>query len=74
MAGRVTRRNARSGDAPRVQAASSCSVPTSRSTGATSRTTYGRETNTVARTMPGREKMTWMPRSASHEPSQPAWP
>src|SRR3712207_8635048 len=45
--------------------ASSCSVPISRSTGATSRTTNGSETNIVASTMPGVEKITWMPLSAS---------
>ena len=39
--------------APSVAAACSCSVPISRSTGTTSRTTNGSETKIVARTMPG---------------------
>ena len=40
-------------EAPSVAAACSCSSPISRSTGATSRTTNGRETKIVASTMPG---------------------
>ena len=39
--------------APSVAAASSCSMPISRSTGTTSRTTNGSETNVVASRMPG---------------------
>jgi len=57
-----------------VLAASSCSLPISRSTGTTSRTTNGNETKIVASTIPGVEKMIWMPFSASHVPSQPLLP
>ena len=58
--------------APSVAAACSCSVPISRSTGITSRTTKGSETNIVARIMPGVEKIIWMPCSASQSPIQPS--
>ena len=61
-------------DAPSVQAASSWSVPTSRSTGITSRTTKGSVTKIVARTIPGVEKMIWIPFSVSQLPNQPSWP
>ena len=74
IAGSVTRQNVWRGLAPSVAAACSCSSPISRSTGATSRTTNGSETKIVASTMPGTAKMTWMPWSASHEPSQPSLP
>ena len=57
---------------PSVAAASSCSVPTSRSTGTTSRTTNGRQMKIVARTMPGIAKMTCMPRSSAAGPNQPS--
>ena len=43
----------RTSRAPSVAAACSCSVPISRSTGTTSRTTNGSETKIVASTMPG---------------------
>jgi hypothetical protein len=59
---------------PSVRAASSCSSPTSRSTGVTSRTTYGSDTNRVASTMPGSEKMTSTPCSDSQPPNQPRSP
>ena len=55
-----------------MAAACSCSVPISRSTGIVSRTTKGRDTNIVARIMPGTEKMIWIPCSASHSPTQPS--
>ena len=61
MAGSVTRQNVCQAPAPSVAAACSCSSPISCSTGATSRTTNGIETKIVARTMPGTEKMIWMP-------------
>ena len=57
-----------------MAAACSCSSPISCSTGATSRATNGIDTNTVAITMPGTEKMIWMPWSASHGPNQPVRP
>ena len=66
MAGSVTRQNVCQPEAPSVAAACSCSSPISCSTGATSRTTNGSETKIVASTMPGTEKMIWMPASASH--------
>jgi hypothetical protein len=47
------RQNVCQDEAPSVAAACSCSSPTSRSTGATSRTTNGSETKIVASTMPG---------------------
>ena len=74
MAGRVTRRNVVHWPAPSVAAACSCSVPISRSTGITSRATNGSETNMVASTMPGIEKMTSMPALARSAPNQPVWP
>ncbi len=74
MAGSVTRKKVWNGDAPSVSAACSCSVPISRSTGTTSRTTNGSETKIVARTIPGVEKITRMPLSISHSPNQPLRP
>ena len=70
----MTRQNVCQSDAPRVRAASSCSVPISRSTGTTSRTTKGSETKIVASTIPGVEKITRMPCSASQPPNQPSRP
>src|ERR1700761_9674365 len=67
--GSVMRLNACQLDAPSVDAACSCSSPTSISTGATSRTTNGSDTNTVASTMPGSEKITW--NGSSIQPSRP---
>jgi hypothetical protein len=71
MAGSVTRQNVCQSDAPRVRDASSCSVPISRSTGTTSRTTKGSETKIVAITIPGVEKITRMPCSGQ-PPAEPA--
>ena len=59
---------------PRVDAACSCSVPISRSTGTTSRTTNGRDTKIVARIIPGYEKITWIPCSVSQPPNHPSLP
>ena len=74
MAGSVTRRKVCQGEAPSVAAACSCSVPISRSTGTTSRTTNGSDTKMVASTMPGTAKMTWKPWSPSQPPNQPLRP
>ncbi len=52
-----------------MAAACSCSSPTSRSTGTTSRTTNGSATNTVASTIPGSEKMTW--KGSDTQPPRP---
>ena len=71
MAGSVIFQKVCHGEAPSVEAACSCSSPISRSTGTTSRTTNGSETNTVASTMPGSAKITWKPLSISHPPHQP---
>ena len=60
--------------APSVYAASSWSVPISRSTGTTSRMTNGRHTKMVARIIPGTAKMMVMPWSASHPPMAPLVP
>ena len=67
------RQKAATGPAPSVAAACSWSVPISRSTGTTSRTTNGSETNIVAMTMPGSEKMICTPCSSSQPPNQPVW-
>src|SRR2546423_1677932 len=48
MAGSVMRTSVWKPDAPSVEAACSCSIPISRSTGTTSRTTNGSETKMVA--------------------------
>ena len=66
------RRNVVNADAPSVAAASSCSVPISRSTGTTSRTTNGSETKIVASTIAGSANSTWTPWSESHAPNQPS--
>ena len=63
------RRNVWTGPAPSVPAACSCSSPISSSTGATARTTSGSDTNMVAITMPGIEKMMSMPIPASVLPT-----
>ena len=70
IAGSVMRQKVCHPLAPRVEAASSWSVPTSRRTGTTSRTTKGRHTKMVARIIPGSAKMTWMPASDAYWPSQ----
>ncbi len=69
--GSVIRQNVCQPEAPSVAAACSCSSPISTSTGATSRTTNGSETNTVASTMPVGAKMIWMPWSVNQPPNQP---
>ena len=69
--GSVTRQNVCQPEAPSVAAACSCSSPTSTSTGATSRTTNGSETNIVASSMPGTAKMIWIPWSEKKVPNQP---
>ena len=66
----MIRQNVCQRDAPSVAAACSWSSPISRSTGSTSRTTNGSDTKIVASTMPGTEKITWMPaRRAVAEPA-----
>jgi hypothetical protein len=70
-AGSVMHRNVCSGEVPSLPAASSWSVPSSRSTGTTSRTTNGSETKIVASTIPGVEKMIRTPWSANQLPIQP---
>src|SRR5438067_2903221 len=72
MAGRVIRRNVAKADAPSVDAACSCSVPISLSTGTTSRTTNGSATKIVARIIPGSAKITCRPCRSSHGPNHPS--
>ena len=72
--GKVTRQKVCQPDAPSVAAACSCSSPTSASTGATSRTTKGSDTNTVASAIPGTAKMILMPWLANQWPNQPFSP
>ncbi len=72
--GSVIRRKVCQPEAPSVAAACSCSSPISASTGATSRTTNGSETNTVARIIPVGAKMIWMPRLANQLPNHPWMP
>src|SRR3954464_6110354 len=67
--GSVMRQNVCQPLAPKVAAACSCSSPTSRSTGVTSRTTNGNDTKIVASTIPGTEKITW--NGSSIQPSRP---
>ena len=74
IAGSVTRRKVCNGRAPSVDAACSCSVPISRSTGITSRATKGSEAKIVAITIPGIAKMIGSPWLMNHEPNQPCWP
>ena len=74
MAGSVIRQKACQRDAPSVAAACSWSSPTSRSTGATSRTTNGSVTKIVASRMPGKLKRICTPASASSSPNQPSRP
>ena len=74
MDGSVIDQNVRQRVAPSVYAASSWSVPISRRTGMTSRTTNGNETKIVARTMPGTLKMIRNPASFRTGPSQPLLP
>ena len=74
MDGSVIRQKVCHQPEPSVAAASSWSVPSSCSTGSTSRTTNGRVTKTLASTMPGRPKMILNPTSFSTKPSAPADP
>src|SRR5205085_6717845 len=74
IAGSVTRRKVANGPAPSVAAACSWSVPISRSTGTTSRTTNGSDTNIVTITIAGSAKSTWIPCAVSTGPSQPVRP
>ena len=67
------RRKTWNGAAPSVSAACSCSIPISRRTGTTSRTTNGIETNIVASTIPGTANRIVRPWPAS-PPSQPPRP
>ena len=59
---------------PKVAAASSWSVPSSCSTGSTSRITNGTVTKMLASTMPGNPKMILKPRLFSTKPKIPAVP
>ncbi len=68
IAGKVTRRKTCQPLAPSVAAACSCSVPISRRTGTTSRTTNGSDTKIVASTIPGSAKTTWNGRFSSQPP------
>ncbi len=72
IAGIVILRNVVNADAPSVAAASSCSIPTSRSTGTTSRTTNGSETNSIARSIAGYAKSIWIPCAVSQPPNHPS--
>ena len=54
-----------------MAAACSCSVPISRSTGTTSRTTKGSETKIVTSTIAGSANTTWIPCPVSQPPNQP---
>src|SRR5579859_6777777 len=74
MPGIVIRQNTWSGEAPSVNAACSWSVPISRSTGSTSRTTSGSVTKMVARTSPGRANITCTPADWNNGPNQPRAP
>ena len=56
MFGRVTRRNVWSLEAPSVHAACSSSIPSSRSTGSTSRITNGMEMKIVTRIIDGQRE------------------
>ena len=71
MPGRVMRQKVCRALAPRLLAACSCSSPMSSRTGTTSRITSGRDTKTVAMTMPGIANTTWRPLSSRVGPNQP---
>jgi len=70
MFGRVTRKKVCRGDAPRVRAASSWSLPCICMTGMSSLATKGKVTNMVTSTMPGTAKITFTPWAPSHGPSR----
>src|SRR6478609_4152501 len=74
MDGSVMRQNVCHHWAPSVEDASSWSVPSSCSTGSTSRMTNGTVTKMLANTMPGNPKMILKPRSLSTNPNNPAEP
>ena len=66
MFGNVTRKNVCNDDAPSVRAASSSFVPSSSSTGPTSRITNGMQMKSVTRIIEGSAKMIWTPRAAKN--------
>src|SRR6476660_5700783 len=74
MDGSVMRQNVCHHWAPSVEDASSWSVPSSCSTGSTSRMTNGTVTKMLASTMPGKPKMILNPRLFSTNPNSPADP
>ena len=74
MLGAVTRQNVTTPDAPMETAASSSDTPCSCIKGISWRATNGKVTKIVASTIPGTEKITWMPASAKAPPSQPLTP
>ncbi len=74
MFGSVTRKNVWSLEAPSVHAACSSSMPSSSSTGTTSRTTNGMEMKIVTRIIEGSAKMIWIPRAAMKDSNHPLRP
>ena len=72
--GSVTRQKICQPEAPSTRAASSCSSPCACISGMSSRATNGKVTNTVASTIPGTAKTTFMSWSRSHSPNQPCRP
>ena len=74
ICGSVTRKNVIQPPAPSVMAASSSSLPSCCMSGISSRATYGKVTNMVARMMPGSAKMMLMSWSCSQAPNQPFRP
>ena len=69
----MIRQNVCQPEAPSVWAACSCSSPTSRSVGITSRATNGTETKIVASTIAGSANSTWIP-CAGEPAAEPARP
>ena len=69
--GSVIRQNRCQRVAPRVAAACSCSLPSSRKVGITSRATNGTDTKIVASTIAGSANRTWKPCADSQLPNQP---
>ena len=74
MLGNVTRRKVWMPEAPRVRAASSSAIPTSLSTGMTSRITKGMQMKIVTITIEGNAKMIWTPRAAKNGSNHPPRP
>src|SRR3569833_1021678 len=72
--GSVTRKNVIQPPAPRVMAASSSSLTRCCMSGMSSRATYGKVTNIVARMIPGSAKMMLMSCCCSQTPNQPCRP